>query len=1195
MHLLAIGLTMAVAFQASAAEWKPLFNGKDLTGWSGDPRLWKVEDGVLIGETDGAEKKVAANTFLIWKGGEPSDFELEYKAKVEGNNSGIQYRSSIVDPATWSVGGYQMDLHPDAKYLGMLYEERGRGIACQHGQKVDLGEKPTVTGQFEMVPAKLAEWNDYRIVAKGPLLRHYVNGKLIAEINDTDEKKRALKGTLAMQLHAGPSMKAWFKDVRLKAESVAAASTTNTSAVAPSGDVLWIWKDKKSAPKERVFFRREFSLPKDVTAAAVTVTCDNWQQLWVNGKDYGFAGDWSVAQGYDVLKDLKAGAKNVIAVEGRNTDGVAAMALRLTVTLKGGKKITLVSDTQWQCSSETSEGWQLPDFKPAAPWAAPVVIAKMGDAPWNMVIGEDASGGALPKNVTADYQVAKDFKLESLYKVPKPQGSWVAMTVDGKGRLLCSDQYGIIYRVTPSTKEGEETKVEPTDIPLKGAHGLLWHEGVLYVSVNEGTDQSGVWMVTDSNGDGEPDKPKLLKAFEGRGEHGPHGFAPSPDGKWIYVTAGNFTDLPEMDTSLVTKVWEEDQLLPRRPDAKGHARDRMAPGGWVARFKPDGSFWQLFSMGFRNAYDIAFNDRGDLITYDSDMEWDLGSPWYRPTRICQAIAGAEYGWRNGSGVWPAYYEDSMAPILNMGPGSPTGVMSGRGAKFPAKYQRTIFALDWTYATIHAIHLIPSGSGYKAEREEFVAGGGLPLTDAVVGKDGAMYFLTGGRRTDSTLWRVTYTGKESTAPVKYESKPQELVDRTKAWDGLASAERLVRFESRVSLEAAGASFIAGPLAKETDAWKIIGGSMALARVGTNDHRAVILSALDRVDWSKLGEEQKITWLRACGLVFIRRGEPSADERAKVLAKIDAAFPAGQESVDRELCRMLSYLQAPGIVTRTLAQMDSAGPTPVPDWLALAKRNARYGRTLEAMVANLPPAQIMHYLYCLRVVKGQWTADERKRFFVWFDRLSKKSGGDSYTGFIADMRKDALDNCTPEERELIAKLDMSTPPAAPVVLPKAQGPGRAWTIDEVVKVAEGGLEKGNRENGKKMFQASMCASCHRFGNEGGGVGPDLTTVGGRFTVRDLAESILDPGKVVSDQYAFDAITKIDGTELFGKVIEEKDQHWIVATNPFDIKQTMEIERGQIKGVKPSPTSPMPPGLIYQLNPEELRDLLSFLMAK
>lgn len=969
---------------------------------------------------------------------------------------------------------------------------------------------------------------------------------------------------------------------------------TFQAALANEPIAQWLWKSAQPAAGEKVYFRREFELPQDVASAAVTLACDDWHHVWINGKDLGFGGDWITPRGYDVMPHIKQGGRNVIAVEGRNEQGAAAMALRFRATLKDGRKLYVMSDGTWQCSSEAPENWQGPDFNDDA-WAKVAVVGKMGDPPWGNLIVPEGHGPSSPQDVTSKYQVAPGFKLERLYRVPKDQGSWVAVTMDDKGRLICADQYGKIYRVTPAADGSGTTSAQPMGIPLKGAHGLLWHQGVLYVVVNEGQDESGVWRVTDTNGDGEPDKPELMKPFKGRGEHGPHGLALSPDGQWIYCALGNHTDYTPMDSSLVSLKWGEDQLLPRRPDARGHARDRFAPGGYIVRFKPDGSQWQLFSMGYRNQYDLAFNAQGDLFTYDSDMEWDFGMPWYRPTRICHVVPGSEFGWRNGSGVWPEYYEDSMGTQLDIGPGSPTGVVSGKGAKFPEKYQRAIYALDWTYATIHAIHLTPEGSGYKAVREEFVAGTGLPLTDAVIGADGAMYFLTGGRRTDSALWRVTYTGEEKTDAVNFASKPLELEDRAKAWEALGSPDRLTRYKARVALEAGDPAEVAAKLEKENDPWRIIGASMALARTGGPEHRTLILSSLGRLDESSVDLQQKLNTLRACELVFIRHGEPTAEERQGILTRLEGAFPTGNADLDRELCRLLCYLQAPGIVSRTLDLMDSAKPEPAPDWLGLAKRNANYGKTVEKMIENLPPAQVIHYIYCLRVVKGPWTQEERKRYFAWFGKLSAKSGGASYGGFIEDLRKESLLTATPEEREWIAKLDSAPSNKLLENLPTAKGPGRAWTIDEVVKLGDEGLTGRDKENGRKMFQAATCVACHRLGPEGGAAGPDLSALGGRFTVRDLAEAILDPNKVVSDQYAFDLITKTDGSQITGKLVDEKDEHWIVAISPYDFSQTVEIERNQIKEKKLSPVSPMPPALINSLNPDELKDLLAYLLGK
>jgi putative heme-binding domain-containing protein len=1011
----------AFAGLCHAEEWQPLFNGRDLAGWSGDPRLWSVADGVIIGVTDDAERKTKANTFLVREGMEPDDFTLEFTARVTGkNNSGVQYRSRR--PEDWVLKGYQFDLHPAKEYLGMLYEEGGRGIACKRGQKVSLKDKPEETGKIEIADVKLEDWNTYRIETSGNILKHFVNGKLAAEINDIHPEKRSLKGFIGLQLHAGPPMKAEFKDIR--------------------------WKPMKAAA---------------------------------------------------------------------------------------------------------------PDAK----------------------------------DKTGSVKMPPGFKLEQLYQVPKEQGSWVAMTKRADGSLYCSDQYGVIYKVRPGAGA---LQVEALPVKLGGAHGLLWHEGVLWVAVGERQSTTGVWKVTDTDGDGEPDKPELVKAIAGSGEHGVHSLVASPDNKWIYLVCGNHTNPIEFDSSVVPKVWQEDQLLTRRPDSRGHATGRMAPGGWVARFTPDAKHWELFSIGYRNAFDIAFNEHGDLFTYDADMEWDLGMPWYRPTRICHVTPGSEFGWRYGTGKWPDVYEDSMPSQLDIGPGSPTGMVSGLGARFPPKYQRAVFAFDWTFATIYAIHFTPDGHGYSAEREEFLAGSGLPLTDGQIGSDGALYFLTGGRRSGSALWRVSYTGEEKIEPVAYQTKELKHLDPVAALQGIASPNRVTRHQARVALELQGAGALESALGSATQPWPVITAAIGLARTGTAEHATTILTALNKLDWSSLDSAQQVNWLRAAGLVFARHGKPADAVRTQILSKIDAAFPSNNQVVDRELCRMLSYLEAPGIVSRTLDLMDAVGPSAPPDWLELAKRNHKYGSTVEAMIANLPPTQVIHYIYCLREVKGPWSESERRRFFAWFPTLLNSKGGASYGGFITDLRNQTLANATPEERKWLEVLILTTPPPNVLAnLPRPKGPGRAWTVADVEKIAAAGFAHANRDNGKLMFQAALCAACHRFGGEGGAAGPDLSTVAGRFTARDLAESILEPGKVVSDQYEFTQITRTDGSSIIGKIVEVKEGGaTIVATNPFDFTQTMTIPAKSIREKTPSPVSPMPAGLINSLNEQELRDLLAYLLG-
>jgi putative heme-binding domain-containing protein len=811
---------------------------------------------------------------------------------------------------------------------------------------------------------------------------------------------------------------------------------------------------------------------------------------------------------------------------------------------------------------------------------------------------------------TAKYKVAAGFKLEKIYDVKKEEGSWVALTEDGKGRLIAADQYGKLYRVTPAPLAGGETKVEPLNIPVGGAHGLLWHEGMLYIVVNEkGKEfpvESGVWMVKETADGWEA--PKLVIPVKAGGEHGVHSVVLSPDKQWIYLVTGNFTALPAVTDSFPAKIWDEDQLLPRNPDGNGHAANIFAPGGWIARFKPDGTSLQLVSMGQRNTYDVAFHQSGELFSYDADMEWDFGMPWYRPTRIMHVVPGAEMGWRNGTGKWPEYYEDSIAPVLNIGPGSPVGLLSGSGFKAPAKYQHAIYAFDWTFATIYAVHLTPNGASFDAVKEEFVAGAGLPLTDGIITKDGTMYFATGGRRTSSALWRVTYTGTEPTAPApgKFAASPNrdKLAGYTinpatakveEIWELLGSEERTIRFMAKAALERLPDTSWAAKLKTEKDVSRIIAASMALARLDAKTHRDLVLGALDRIEWSKLSTHQKMNWLRAAGLVFMRSGEPTDAEKAKLLAKIDASYPSTERFLNYELARMLCYLQAPGVVARTLDLMDKE-PAPEPEpWAELISRNGQYGGSISRMMEDHPPTAQIHYLYCLRVVKGPWKQGERQRVFAWFREVDKSKGGNSFGKFMIRIREQVYENGTAEEKRIYAADAKAPAQNLMADLPNIAGPGKAWTVDEVVKLAESGLEGRDKKKGENMYRASLCAACHRFGALGGAQGPDLSNLAGRFTVKDIAEAIIEPSKVISDQYGFHAITTNDGKMTVGKILEEKDEVLIIANNPFDYAQKVEVKRSDIKENKLSDVSPMPAGMINRMNPEELKDLLAYLLGK
>ena len=217
---LALGLTSPL--RAAEADFRPIFNGRDLTGWDGDTRFWSVRDGVIRGETSLAAM-ATKNTFLVWRGGTVKDFQLKLKVRLRNGNSGVQYRSR--DLGKWVVAGYQAEIDNAAGKTGFLYEERGRKFLALIGEKVeiDTAGKPRVTGQLadrkDLIAhgyCKPREWNDYLITAKGNHIEHFLNGTKVIEVTDNDTKGRALDGLLALQIHAGPPMLVEFKDILLQ-------------------------------------------------------------------------------------------------------------------------------------------------------------------------------------------------------------------------------------------------------------------------------------------------------------------------------------------------------------------------------------------------------------------------------------------------------------------------------------------------------------------------------------------------------------------------------------------------------------------------------------------------------------------------------------------------------------------------------------------------------------------------------------------------------------------------------------------------------------------------------------------------------------------------------------------------------------------------------------------------------------------
>ncbi|MBW3543272.1 MAG: c-type cytochrome, partial [Planctomycetes bacterium] len=248
----------------------------------------------------------------------------------------------------------------------------------------------------------------------------------------------------------------------------------------------------------------------------------------------------------------------------------------------------------------------------------------------------------------------------------------------------------------------------------------------------------------------------------------------------------------------------------------------------------------------------------------------------------------------------------------------------------------------------------------------------------------------------------------------------------------------------------------------------------------------------------------------------------------------------------------------------------------------------------MLANHPDLDKVHYALVLRNMQYGWTLDERRRYFEHLNALREKSGGASYTGFIDNIRKEALENTSAAEREALASSVVFKPPK-PEDLPKPHGPKRDWTTADLVQLTEGELSGRNYENGKRAYAAARCVVCHRFAGDGGATGPDLTNAAGRFSRRDLAEALIEPDKVISDQYRASIVTTVQGKVISGRIISEQDGTLTVMTDPQDASVLVEVDRQSVDEVIPSKTSLMPKDLLDPLGEEEVLDLVAFLLSR
>ena len=1000
--------------------------------------------------------------------------------------------------------------------------------------------------------------------------------------------------------------------------------TTLLTAQAWGQTPQWIWHPDpgQSGPTNEVrFFRKAFVVEGKIGKASLAVAADNRAEVFLNGKRVLDADHFDNAARANVKAQLQPGA-NVLAIRGVNDGGPAALLVQLEITGPKRQRQTIVSDASWQAAATEEPDWRALEVENPKTWVGVKNLGPTGTAPWGDPIKTEKATPA--ESLT----VLPGFKVELLHSSEGNEGTWICMTVDNKGRLIISpqDDKQPLLRFTLD-QNGQVGKIEPIPAPVKQAMGLCYAHDSLYVN-GHGPEGTGLYRLVDANHNDRFDTNEvtLLKNFPGEGEHGYHAVVEGPDGM-IYVINGNHTKLPEgVSTNSPHKNYQEDLLLPRQWDANGHAVGILSPGGHILRTDPEGKHWELMLAGFRNSYDFDFNPAGEIFVFDSDMEWDWGLPWYRPTRIIHAVTGGEYGWRSGSAKEPVYYADTLPPVVNIGLGSPTGVKFGTKSNFPEKYRNALFAMDWSYGRIFAVQLMPWGASYLGDAKVFLKGKPLNVSDLGFGKDGAMYFITGGRGTQSGLYRVSYVGDQT--------QGREMADASKsnktaaqaralrhqleafagktdpravafAWPYLRSPDRFIRYAARIAIESQPVTEWQARALDETNTEAGLTALLGLARCGGKATQRDLLLALKKFPFTALTEDQQLEKLRVIELSFIRQGRPDPDLAKLAVEKLDALYPSTSERMNRELVQLLVYLDAPEVVTKTLALLDQA-PT---------------------------QEEQIHYIFNLRNVKSGWTLEQRQKYFNWFTQ-AKQAGkgevtypagsaynvwtnqarasqthppeliqwfkdvgrdygdGSSFTKYLINIRKDAAARLNSAERAALRPL-LEENIDAPMWKPtKERKFVHEWTVAELAPALDEVATGRDFKSGKAAFNDTQCIACHKFGNEGGSVGPELTGVGSKYSRRDLLESLLEPSKVVSDQFQNTVIVKKDGDDVSGRITDENAESLIVLPNMLAPEVTMEIPIAEVAKRVPSKVSPMPEGLLNNLTREEILDLIAYL---
>ncbi len=929
----------------------------------------------------------------------------------------------------------------------------------------------------------------------------------------------------------------------------------------------WLSVSGGSAEKPSVIEKR-FNHQGSLLKAILLVASDTDVVVRVNDRELGQvpAGKGKPAVSLDVTSFIKTG-ENVLTLAAR-MPRIAAL-IELNGDLAQVRWIT--SDSSWAAPGGKVTVQEAVDADPAA---NPFDMKKTFDAynSWQLAKPGAQSQATDP----ATFTLPPGFKAELIRSAQAGEDSWVAMAFDPQGRVTLAREKKGLLRLDPKDKSMRE--IEGT---LLECRGLLYAHGVLYANAN---NSKGLYRLRDADGDGSfEDKHELMHSEGGVG-HGRNHIKLGPDGR-IWVVHGNNVLLPSpLAESSPLRNYAGDQVLPNPWDGSMFDGTVELPAGHVIAYDPKDGGIELIAGGLRNPLDSAFNRDGELFTFDADMERDVGTSWYMPTRVLHVVPGADFGWRRGTGRYPSWYVDTLPSVVDIGLSSPTGICFGYGAKFPKKYEEALFILDWSYGRIIAVHLKEKGASYTGTQETFVSGRPLNVTDVCIGPDGAMWFITGGRGTQSGLYRVTWQGpvdqerqagnQEAGELRKMRHQLEALQPKDEktvqiAITALAHRDIHIRHAARMALERTPVRLWKQEILGESNGWPGILGCLALARVGESADRAAIIARLDSLPFKDLSGEQQLAALRTLSVTLARLGDATAAEQARLLAWLQPLYPAGTREMNQELCRLLIRLGSTQVLAKTLPVLREATAS----------------------------EDLIFYPMHLRYIKDGWSQESRRIVFAALNRAEKLNGASTYFKSIQDTRNELAAALSSDE---LSKLADAIHPPKPVALSPHALPGhtfRVWKIEDMEpRLAEVGRGR-SFENGKAAAIASQCVFCHTMSTDrslpAGLFGPELVQVSARFGRRDLLDHILNPSKIVDEKFRFITVTRTDGTTVVGSLESEDDERVILKPNPLS-PETVEIGKSLIRKRTVSEISPMPAGLLNALKAEQILDLLAYIEA-